>query len=263
MVQQQALLLPCSSCCCRAWTDLRRGSRIGYSWSGGGKGIRLRARVHPEEEEILPNALRRKKDPLWRGGFSLGVDLGMSRTGLALSKGFSPRPLTVLELRGRKLEVRLLDIAEEEEADEFIIGLPISRGGKENPQSNKVRSIVGRFAVLAAERGWRVYLQDEYGTSNEALDFMIDGWSWRDILKCQVRGLNSSFPNSQSYKKNFEEFLPGGITTILELAGLEREPQILDRTSRHARDMQQNLFWHPSCSRERYSAFAGIKTKVK
>lgn len=46
-------------------------------------------------EEIPPNALRRKRDPLWRGGFSLGVDLGMSRTGLALSKGFSIRPLTV------------------------------------------------------------------------------------------------------------------------------------------------------------------------
>lgn len=49
----------------------------------------------PTLEEIPPNALRRKRDPIWRGGFSLGVDLGMSRTGLALSKGFSIRPLTV------------------------------------------------------------------------------------------------------------------------------------------------------------------------
>lgn len=49
--------------------------------------------------EIPPNALRRKRDPKWRGGFSLGVDLGMSRTGLALSKGFSIRPLTVIILK--------------------------------------------------------------------------------------------------------------------------------------------------------------------
>lgn len=47
-------------------------------------------------EEIPPNALRRKNDPQWRGGFSLGVDLGLSRTGLALSKGFSVRPLMVI-----------------------------------------------------------------------------------------------------------------------------------------------------------------------
>ncbi|XP_057979745.1 uncharacterized protein LOC131165739 isoform X2 [Malania oleifera] len=103
--------------------------------------------------EIPPNALRRKRDPLWRGGFSLGVDLGSSRTGLALSKGFSIRPLTVLELRGQKLELRLLEIAEQKEADEFIIGLPKSSDGKETPQSNIVRSVAGRLAVRAAQRG--------------------------------------------------------------------------------------------------------------
>ncbi|CAK7357153.1 unnamed protein product [Dovyalis caffra] len=103
-------------------------------------------------EEIPPNALRRKTDPLWRGGFSLGVDLGLSRSGLALSKGFIVRPLSVLELRGQKLELRLLEIAENEEVDEFIIGLPRSWDGKETPQSNKVRSVAGRFAVLAADR---------------------------------------------------------------------------------------------------------------
>ncbi|XP_010919561.1 uncharacterized protein [Elaeis guineensis] len=105
------------------------------------------------EAELLPNARRRKSDPSWSGGFSLGVDLGASRTGLALSKGFFPRPLTVLELRGQKLELRLLEIAEQKEVDEFIIGLPKSRDGKETPQSNKVRSMAGRLAVRAAERG--------------------------------------------------------------------------------------------------------------
>ncbi|KAH9733231.1 YqgFc domain-containing protein [Citrus sinensis] len=105
-------------------------------------------------EEFLPNATRRKKDSLWRGGFSLGVDLGLSRTGLALSKGFCVRPLTVLKLRGEKLELQLLEIAQREETDEFIIGLPKSWDGSETPQSNKVRSVAGRLAVRAAERSF-------------------------------------------------------------------------------------------------------------
>ncbi|XP_073064940.1 uncharacterized protein [Primulina eburnea] len=127
----------------------------------------------PWEEQIPPNAVLRRRNPSWRGGFSLGVDMGFSRTGLALSKGFSIRPLTVLELRGQKLELRLLDIAEIQEVDEFIVGIPKSSDGKETEQSNKVRSVAGRLAVRAAERGWRVYLQDEHGTSTEAVDHMI------------------------------------------------------------------------------------------
>ncbi|XP_057744411.1 uncharacterized protein LOC130962257 isoform X2 [Arachis stenosperma] len=123
--------------------------------------------------ELPPNAVRRKRDPNWRGGFSLGIDLGMARTGLALTKGFNIRPLTVLELRGQKLELKIINIAEQQEADEFIIGLPRSSDGKETPQSNIVRSVAGRLAVRAAERGWRVYLQDEHGTTTEAVNRMI------------------------------------------------------------------------------------------
>ncbi|KFK43489.1 hypothetical protein AALP_AA1G131700 [Arabis alpina] len=124
-------------------------------------------------DEIPPNAVRRNIDRNWRGGFSLGVDLGLSKTGIALSKGYTVRPLTVLKSRGQKLETRLLQIAEEEEVDEFIIGLPRSSDGKETVQSNKVRSVAGRLAVQAAEKGWRVYLLDEHGTSSEASDRMI------------------------------------------------------------------------------------------
>ncbi|KAM0852693.1 hypothetical protein ACQ4PT_051591 [Festuca glaucescens] len=120
---------------------------------------------------LQPNARR----PLWHGGgFSLGVDLGAARTGLAVGRGITqPRPLTVLKLRGQKLEVMLLDVAQQQEADELIIGLPVSADGRETPQSNKVRSVVGRLAVQAADRGLRVYLQDEHGTSIDALGYMI------------------------------------------------------------------------------------------
>ncbi|KAK8937842.1 hypothetical protein KSP40_PGU015129 [Platanthera guangdongensis] len=121
------------------------------------RGIRVRGLSSftntTDGEEILSNALRRRTSPSWGGGgFSLGVDLGASHTGLVLGKGFCPRPLTVLELRGQKLERRLLEIDELEEVDELIIGLPKSHDGKGTPQSNKVRSSAGRIAVQAAER---------------------------------------------------------------------------------------------------------------
>ncbi|CAH1430129.1 unnamed protein product [Lactuca virosa] len=45
-----------------------------------------------------PNVMRRKLVSRWLGGFSLGIDLGLSRTGLAISKGFSVRPLKVFDL---------------------------------------------------------------------------------------------------------------------------------------------------------------------
>uniref|UniRef100_A0A2P2JR72 YqgF/RNase H-like domain-containing protein n=1 Tax=Rhizophora mucronata TaxID=61149 RepID=A0A2P2JR72_RHIMU len=167
----------------RAHSPATSGTMIGVRnthpyrslWLDGTRKYGTIVRAVLSVKEIPPNAFRRNKNPRWRGGgFSLGVDLGLSRTGLALSKGFSVRPLTVLELRGQKLELRLLDIAQHQEADEFIIGLPTSWDGKETPQANKVRSIAGRLAVRAAERGWRVYLQDEHGTTNEATYSMID-----------------------------------------------------------------------------------------
>ncbi|KAJ3681849.1 hypothetical protein LUZ60_014422 [Juncus effusus] len=126
--------------------------------------------------ELMPNARRRKKDPLWMdGGLSLGVDLGMSRTGLAIGTSIAvPRPLTVLETRGLELEIRLVELAEKEHADELIVGLPISLDGSETAQSSKVRAFVRNFAVRAADKGLRVYLQDEHGTSKDASKYMID-----------------------------------------------------------------------------------------
>ncbi|KAJ6711272.1 POLYNUCLEOTIDYL TRANSFERASE RIBONUCLEASE H-LIKE SUPERFAMILY PROTEIN [Salix purpurea] len=56
------------------------------------KPCRRRLRALLSIQEIPPNALRRKNDPLWRGGFSLGVDLGLSRSGIALSKGLCRSP---------------------------------------------------------------------------------------------------------------------------------------------------------------------------
>ncbi|KAL4194784.1 hypothetical protein AMTRI_Chr05g61240 [Amborella trichopoda] len=106
--------------------------------------------VKVADEELLPNATKKKRNPNFRGEFSFGVDIGGSRTGVAVSKGFVPPPLT---LHGHTLESRLLEIAAQEEADELIIEIPISGNGKETSESNKIRSIVGRLAIQAAKRG--------------------------------------------------------------------------------------------------------------
>ncbi|XVE63763.1 hypothetical protein DITRI_Ditri07aG0046000 [Diplodiscus trichospermus] len=80
---------------------------------------KLESRTSSCIQEFPPNALRRKSNPQWRGGFNLGVDLGLSRTGLALNKGFLIRPF---------------------------------EDGKETPQSNKVHSIAEKLVIRAAER---------------------------------------------------------------------------------------------------------------
>ncbi|KAJ4774031.1 Holliday junction resolvase [Rhynchospora pubera] len=128
------------------------------------------------EPELLPNARRLKHDPDWTGGgFSLGVDFGNVKTGLAVGMSLAlPRPLTVLRMSGKELEVRLIELAQKEDADELIVGLPQSFDLTETYQSHKVRAFVRKLAVRAADTGLRVYLQDEHGTSKDALNYMID-----------------------------------------------------------------------------------------
>ncbi|OAE35023.1 hypothetical protein AXG93_3104s1020 [Marchantia polymorpha subsp. ruderalis] len=106
---------------------------------------------------------------------SLAVDFGDVKTGLSISlKGYAPRPLTVLRFRGDKLIEQLMEVATREKVDEFIVGLPRTSDGRETEQSNKTRSFAGRLAGQAALRGWRVYLLDEYGTSRDGLDYMLE-----------------------------------------------------------------------------------------
>ncbi|XP_062205732.1 uncharacterized protein LOC133907678 isoform X2 [Phragmites australis] len=150
---------------------------------------------------LLPNARRRGRDPLWHGGgFSLGVDLGAARTGLAVGRGITlPRPLT--------------------EADELIVGLPVSADGRETPQSNKVRSVAGRLAVQAAERGLRVYLQDEHGTSIDALDYMI----YRGVKKSARDVKSDAYAAVMILERYFSS--SGQETKIV----LPRQPELQDK----------------------------------
>ncbi|KAL6642718.1 hypothetical protein ACP70R_020899 [Stipagrostis hirtigluma subsp. patula] len=179
---------------------------------------------------LLPNARRRGRDPHWNGGgFSLGVDLGAARTGLAVGRGITlPRPLTVLKLRGQKLELMLLDVAQQQEADELIVGLPVSADGRETPQSNKVRSVVGRLAVQAADRGLRVYLQDEHGTSIDALDFMVS----RGVKRSAREGKSDAYAAVMILERYFSS--SGQEAKIVLPRQAELQDKLMDQSRRDA-----------------------------
>lgn len=151
---------------------------------------RMREEVKARMSGIRSNAEKAKQMGSTRSTMhysSVGVDLGDVRTGLSVSRGgFAPRPLSVVRQHGEKLLQHLLGIALQEKADEFVVGLPKYWDGKDSEQAHKVRSFAGRLANLAAPCGWRVYLQDEYGSSQDALNYMIETGSNRCSRKEQL-----------------------------------------------------------------------------
>ncbi|MEN8374553.1 MAG: Holliday junction resolvase RuvX [Gemmatimonadota bacterium] len=99
----------------------------------------------------------------------MGVDYGERRIGLALSDPTatiaSPLP-TVKRRRGKRPPVEALSrLAEEREAVEIVVGLPLALDGSESPWTLEVR----RFGERLAERtGLPVFWIDERLTSVEA-----------------------------------------------------------------------------------------------
>uniref|UniRef100_A0A8R7K018 Holliday junction resolvase n=1 Tax=Triticum urartu TaxID=4572 RepID=A0A8R7K018_TRIUA len=126
---------------------------------------------------LQPNARR----PLWHGGgFSLGVDLGAARTGIAVGRGITqPRPLTWIpsgsEATGAEAgadAARCSSAAGGGRADHRPAGL----GRRERDaavQQSAERRRKARRPSGRQRRGLRVYLQDEHGTSVDALHYMI------------------------------------------------------------------------------------------
>ncbi|MCO5552150.1 hypothetical protein L7F22_005660 [Adiantum nelumboides] len=111
-----------------------------------------RAQLKEKFSQFLSNAQILKSGSSKFLSYSLGIDFGDTRTGVAISKGFAPRPIEVVELQGQRLEARLIEIAHKEGAIEFVVGLPTSEKGIETWQSNKTRCFAGRLAALAAQR---------------------------------------------------------------------------------------------------------------
>ena len=97
----------------------------------------------------------------------LALDVGDRRIGLAVgddAHGLS-RPLQTLVRRSVVKDLAELErIARDEQIDALVVGLPLTLGGEEGHQAERVR----RFATAAAKLGLPVRLYDERHTSSEA-----------------------------------------------------------------------------------------------
>jgi RNase H-fold protein (predicted Holliday junction resolvase) len=132
---------------------------------------------------------------------SLGVDYGIVRTGIAVTVGYNPKPLETIvvkpELQERKIEddnkedkskidnnrdvtflgnkkyvsEQVVNVAQREQADQIIVGLPLHSNGTEAEQSFITRLFAAEL-VLHVLKGLgpnvHVYLWDERYTSKEA-----------------------------------------------------------------------------------------------
>ena len=98
----------------------------------------------------------------------LGIDPGTSRTGVALSDplGVTCTPLPVIRERDQeKLLLRVVAIADEQGAEEIVVGLPRPLGGGSNQQLEAVTAFTQR---LAASTAMPVVTWDERFTSKLA-----------------------------------------------------------------------------------------------
>lgn len=99
-------------------------------------------------------------------GRLLGVDVGERRIGVAVSEGALAVPLTIIEHTKRAADVaRLVEIAEREDVEAIVVGLPVSLSGEEHAQARLTR----RFGdLLAGATRVPVVYHDERYSSVEA-----------------------------------------------------------------------------------------------
>ncbi len=85
-----------------------------------------------------------------RRGARLGVDVGRARVGVARSDrdGLLAVPVETIQRASVDVVTRLVQLAEEHEAIEAVVGLPVSLSGGDTPSTQDARDV----AALLAER---------------------------------------------------------------------------------------------------------------
>jgi putative holliday junction resolvase len=109
----------------------------------------------------------------------LGVDLGLKKTGLAVSDplGISTRALDNLTPKSRAEDVAYLDrLCRDMEVEAVVVGLPLmSQSKSEGMMARRARGFAEALQVFFQENGIEieVFLLDETGTSREAVQRLV------------------------------------------------------------------------------------------
>ena len=119
---------------------------------------------------------------------SLGVDYGLVRTGFGVTIGYEPKPLAIAsDMNNTVLIQHIIKLADSENADQIILGLPFHTNGTEAEQTVITRDFANHLkCALYANFGpdkMPMYLWDERYTSKEAA--------------ARIRAVN---PNANYYK---------------------------------------------------------------
>ena len=78
----------------------------------------------------------------------LGIDYGQKRTGIAVTdpSGGMAFPRRTLLMRGKDaFFAELLELAEEEQAEAFVVGLPLRQDGSDSETTRQVRNMAARL----------------------------------------------------------------------------------------------------------------------
>lgn len=104
---------------------------------------------------------------------TIGVDYGLTRTGIAISTGgYRPRPLAILSnLNATELSTSVVNYVISEQATNIVLGLPLHKDGSDSEQSNITREF-GQLLLQEVRKrcgtNISITLWDERYTSKEA-----------------------------------------------------------------------------------------------
>lgn len=122
----------------------------------------------------------------------LGVDLGLKRTGLAVSDELrlTTRALPTLTPGSRAQDIdHLVALCDELDVADVVVGHPtLPRSGEEGVMARRARGFADALRETLASRGVGVHLVDERGTSKEAAARLIETGVKRSRRKAALDG---------------------------------------------------------------------------
>lgn len=105
----------------------------------------------------------------------LGLDVGTRRIGVAISDplGFSAQGLTVIQRRGGEKDIETIErLVKEQQAEAFIVGLPLNADGKRGPQVQRVEAFIDGVVRRVA---LPVHWVDERFTTAQSERVLLEG----------------------------------------------------------------------------------------